>query len=177
LRIFTFSLEQHHPDIGDDFEEFFSEVRREPTQFINTPVTAELCAKVKDLNAWSDSINASIETGAQYSSAIPLYGDDSEDAVNESGQLYYGPVVLVTDALCYSATDFFAAGFQDHEIGTVLGRDRQGARRHQHGHGPAGRLRPWRPGLNAPRRVRRRQPGRRGHPDAQLERTMRPVDP
>ena len=162
LRIFTFELEQHHPDIGDDFEEFFGEVRRilslmpreglildvrgngggyvyvsesllqfltprriqpEPTQFINTPVTAELCAKVKDLNAWSDSINASIETGAQYSSAIPLYGDDSEDAVNEFGQLYYGPVVLVTDALCYSATDFFAAGFQDHQIGTVLGVD------------------------------------------------------
>jgi C-terminal processing protease CtpA/Prc len=98
-------------------------IQPEPTQFINTPVTAELCAKVKDLNAWSDSINASIETGAQYSSAIPLYGDDSEDAVNEIGQLYRGPVMLVTDALCYSATDFFAAGFQDHQIGTVLGVD------------------------------------------------------
>ena len=110
LRIFTFHLEQHHPDIGDDFDEFFAEVRRllslmpkeglildvrangggyvyvaesllqfltphriqpEPTQFISTPVTAELCAKVKDLNAWSDSINASIETGAQYSSGQP----------------------------------------------------------------------------------------------------------
>jgi C-terminal processing protease CtpA/Prc len=162
LRIFTFHLEQHHPDIGDDFDEFFAEVRRllslmpkeglildvrangggyvyvaesllqfltprriqpEPTQFISTPVTAELCAKVKDLNAWSDSINASIETGAQYSSAIPLYGEDSDDAVNQTGQLYHGPVVLVTDALCYSATDTFAAGFQDHEIGKVLGID------------------------------------------------------
>ena len=162
LRIFTFYLEQHHPDIGDDFDEFFAEVRQvlslmpkeglildvrangggyvyvaeallqdltphriqpEPTQFINTPVTAELCAKVKDLNPWSDSINLSVETGAQYSSAIPLYGDDSDDAVNGTGQLYHGPVVLVTDALCYSATDTFAAGFQDHEIGTVLGID------------------------------------------------------
>jgi C-terminal processing protease CtpA/Prc len=27
----------------------------------------------------------------------------------------------VTDALCYSATDIFAAGFQDHAIGRVLG--------------------------------------------------------
>jgi hypothetical protein len=162
LRIFTFSVEQRHPQLMDDFDEFFAEVRSllsvfpreglildvrgngggyvyvaesllqfltprriqpEPTQFINTPMTAELCAKVKDLNAWSDSINASIETGAQYSSAIPLYGEDSEDAVNETGQVYHGPVVLVTDALCYSATDFFAAGFQDHEIGTVLGVD------------------------------------------------------
>jgi C-terminal processing protease CtpA/Prc len=98
-------------------------IQPEPTQLINTPVTAALCAKAKDLNAWSDSINASIETGAQYSSAIPLYGENSDDAVNQTGQLYHGPVVLVTDALCYSATDTFAAGFQDHEIGKVLGVD------------------------------------------------------
>ena len=162
LRIFTFVLEQHHPEIGDDFDEFFAEVRRvlslmpdeglildvrgngggyvyvaeallqsfsprriqpEPTKFINTPVTAALCAKVKDLNAWSDSISESIETGAQYSAAIPLYGEDSDEAVNDTGQLYHGPVVLVTDALCYSATDTFAAGFQDHQIGMVLGAD------------------------------------------------------
>ena len=162
LRIFTFALEQHHPDIGDDFDEFFAEVRQvlslmpsdglildvrgngggyvyvaeallqfftprriqpEPTQFISSPVTAALCEKVKDLSAWSDSISESIETGALYSAAIPLYGDDSDEAVNETGQLYHGPVVLVTDALCYSATDTFAAGFQDHQIGTVLGAD------------------------------------------------------
>ena len=34
-----------------------------------------------------------------------------------------GPVVLVTDALCYSTTDIFAAGFQDNQIGKVLGVD------------------------------------------------------
>ena len=39
------------------------------------------------------------------------------------GQRYHGPVVLITDALCYSATDIFAAGFQDHGIGPVLGVD------------------------------------------------------
>jgi C-terminal processing protease CtpA/Prc len=37
--------------------------------------------------------------------------------------VYDGPVVLVTDALCYSATDIFAAGFQDHAIGPILGTD------------------------------------------------------
>lgn len=31
--------------------------------------------------------------------------------------------MLVTDALCYSTTDIFAAGFQDHKIGTILGID------------------------------------------------------
>ncbi|HZD73042.1 MAG TPA: S41 family peptidase [Actinomycetota bacterium] len=99
------------------------QVLPEPFQFINTPTTAELCAQVADMGAWSASINASIQTGAQYSSAMPLYGEKSETIVNSVGQLYHGPVVLVTDALCYSATDSFAAGFQDNEIGPVLGVD------------------------------------------------------
>ncbi len=29
--------------------------------------------------------------------------------------------MLLTDALCYSATDIFAAGFQDNHVGPVLG--------------------------------------------------------
>jgi hypothetical protein len=37
------------------------------------------------------------------------------------GQVYYGPVLLITDALCYSTTDMFAAGFQDNEVGIILG--------------------------------------------------------
>lgn len=31
--------------------------------------------------------------------------------------------MLITDALCYSTTDIFAAGFQDHDIGPILGVD------------------------------------------------------
>ena len=31
--------------------------------------------------------------------------------------------MLITDARCYSATDIFAAGFQDHGIGSILGVD------------------------------------------------------
>jgi C-terminal processing protease CtpA/Prc len=54
-----------------------------------------------------------------------LHGDPlSEPAlVNAVGQLYHGPVVLITDALCYSACDMFAGGFADHEIGRILGVD------------------------------------------------------
>jgi C-terminal processing protease CtpA/Prc len=92
----------------------------EPMQMISTEGTADLCANIDDLTAWRASIAQSVETGAQYSSALPLY---PADVVNSVGQLYHGPVVLVTDALCYSATDIFSAGFQDHEIGTVLGVD------------------------------------------------------
>ena len=45
------------------------------------------------------------------------------DQANDVGQVYHGPSVLITDALCYSAADIFAAGFQDHAIGPVIGVD------------------------------------------------------
>ena len=92
----------------------------EPMQLISTDGTADLCANIDDLADWRASIDQSVETGAQYSSALPLY---PAEVVNSVGQLYHGPVVLITDALCYSATDMFSAGFQDHEIGKVLGID------------------------------------------------------
>jgi hypothetical protein len=44
-------------------------------------------------------------------------------SANNTGQLYYGPVVLIIDAASYSATDTFAAGFQDHRIGDIIGVD------------------------------------------------------
>jgi hypothetical protein len=41
---------------------------------------------------------------------------------------YPGPIVLIVDALCYSAADIFAASFQDNEIGKIIGiDDRTGA--------------------------------------------------
>lgn len=61
-----------------------------------------------------------IEIGAAFSAALPL---TPESLANDIGQQYFGPVVLITNARCYSATDMFAAGFQDHRIGTVLGTD------------------------------------------------------
>jgi C-terminal processing protease CtpA/Prc len=95
-------------------------IHPEPMQFINTDATAELCHKVAGFGQWSTSIDESVETAAPHSAAFPLY---PEDVVNSAGQLYHGPVVLITDALCYSATDIFSAGFQDNGLGPVLGVD------------------------------------------------------
>jgi len=49
---------------------------------------------------------------------FPLH---TEESCNAMGQAYYGPVILITDALSYSTTDIFAAGFQDHKVGEILG--------------------------------------------------------
>ncbi|GAA1510101.1 S41 family peptidase [Kribbella lupini] len=98
----------------------------EPVQFISTALNLRICRRHKDnpsgidLGPWFDSLDLATETGATYSAAKPI---TPEDGANELGQTYYGPVVLVTDARCYSATDIFAAGFADHEIGMILGVD------------------------------------------------------
>jgi hypothetical protein len=90
----------------------------EPFQFVSTPGTTGLATTVADYQEWKASLEESVTTGSAYSSGFPLY---PADLVNSVGQIYQGPVVLVTDAQCYSACDLFAAGFQDHEIGPVLG--------------------------------------------------------
>jgi C-terminal processing protease CtpA/Prc len=99
----------------------------EPVQFICTPLNLEICRRHKDnpthqidLASWFPSMDQAVETGSIYSSAFPI---TPEDGANAIGQRYFGPVVLITDARCYSATDIFAAGFQDHGIGPVLGVD------------------------------------------------------
>jgi hypothetical protein len=90
----------------------------EPFQFVSSPGTTALARTVADYADWKASLEEAVTTGSAYSTAFPLY---SADVVNSVGQIYQGPVVLMTDAQCYSACDIFAAGFQDHGIGPVLG--------------------------------------------------------
>lgn len=99
----------------------------EPVQFIATPLNLRLVRRHKDdptgqidLGAWFDSLEQASETGSTYSAARPI---TPTEGANELGQTYHGPVVLITDARCYSATDIFAAGFADHRIGPILGVD------------------------------------------------------
>ena len=96
-------------------------IEPEPFEFINTPLNLEICRRAPkrwNLARWVDSIAESVMTGATYSSGFPL---NSEESCNDIGQVYHGPVVLITDALSYSTTDIFAAGFQDNCVGEILG--------------------------------------------------------
>jgi hypothetical protein len=99
-------------------------IEPEPLQFLNTPLNLEICqrngagSKWADLSAWVGSMHEALQTGAAYSAGFSI---SDPKACNAIGQKYFGPVVLITDALCYSTTDIFAAGFQDHELGPVLG--------------------------------------------------------
>jgi C-terminal processing protease CtpA/Prc len=101
-------------------------IEPEPLQFINTPLNLEICrylgatSKWADLSRWVESMQQALKTGATFSAGFPVSDPVQCNAI---GQKYFGPVLLITDALCYSTTDIFAAGFQDHEIGPILGTD------------------------------------------------------
>ncbi len=89
--------------------------------FINTPTSLHLCRNAPvdlDLARWAPSIEVAVETGETYSQGLTL---EPVELYNRMGQQYQGPVVLIVDALCYSTTDIFSAGFQDHKIGKILG--------------------------------------------------------
>jgi hypothetical protein len=92
----------------------------EPAQFAATTLNLRTCRTNATLADWLPSMDQAVESGAPYSAGIAFTPGELLAKVPQS---YFGPVVLVTDARCYSATDIFAAGFQDHRIGLVLGTD------------------------------------------------------
>ena len=94
-----------------------NKIQPELFQFRNTPITLRLAPE-----PWKSSIERSIDTGAIYSSGYPIGGHSYYiDEISQHGRKYFGPTILITDALSYSTTDIFAAGFQDNNIGPILG--------------------------------------------------------
>ncbi len=101
-------------------------IEPEKAQFKSDPLVRELCRRNSpspivpqiDLKAWLPSLIRAPVSGAIYSTGHPI---TTESEANNLGQVYTGPVVLITDAYCYSATDMFAAGFRDHQVGKILG--------------------------------------------------------
>ncbi len=101
-------------------------IEPEPFQIKASALARELTQKADgqdkrpDLRAWENSVTLGMRTGRSFSRGIPL---TSVKRCNFRGQRYYGPVVLIVDANCYSTTDIFAAGFKDHQIGPIIGID------------------------------------------------------
>jgi len=97
------------------------EIEPETFEFLSTPINLKVCRVApedEELAPWVESISQSVITGATFSRGFNL---TAREFCNDLGQRYYGPVVLITDALTFSTTDMFIAGFQDHEIGDILG--------------------------------------------------------
>ncbi len=93
-------------------------IEPEVFQFLNTRTTSQLSQHDSEFADWNASIEQGRKAGALYSRGLPI-----TTGHNDVGQVYHGPVVLITNASCYSATDMFVAGFRDHKIGKILGAD------------------------------------------------------
>ena len=96
-----------------------------PFQFLATTLVEDIVTSSKSiarkrLNGWSQRVVPSIDVGNLFSRFGTLTKPEDANAI---GQRYYGPVALITNAVTYSSGDVFAASFQDHEIGQVIGID------------------------------------------------------
>lgn len=82
--------------------------------------SVKLSAARSELEAWlGDLDQPALTAGERLTSGQPLTDPDS---ANDIGQVYHGcGVALLTNSLTYSAADIFAAGFQDHEAGVLIG--------------------------------------------------------
>ena len=69
-------------------------------------------------NGWSQDTRDGISANARYTKPRVI---TSADAANRYGQVWFKPVVILTDATCYSACDLFAASMQDHGAATIIG--------------------------------------------------------
>ena len=87
-------------------------------QFRVTPATREMVVTTDEFSVWRQSVAEAFLTGEPFSQGYPIEGTDGD--ANQIGQRYFGPVLLVTDALAFSTADVFAAGFVDHGIGQIM---------------------------------------------------------
>ncbi len=90
-------------------------------QFRVTASTRPMIAATKTFETWAQSFSEAFATGEPYSQGYAIEG--TEEDVNKVGQKYFGPVVLITNALAFSTADIFVAGFIDHGIGRVICAD------------------------------------------------------
>jgi hypothetical protein len=69
-------------------------------------------------NAWTSDIRKGIASHTPYTTPRVL---TTPHEANRSGQVWFKPVVVLTNGSCYSACDLFAAGMQDHGAATIIG--------------------------------------------------------
>lgn len=103
-------------------------VKPQTAQFIITPLVDAICQRHSpslslrglDLSPWNKFLSSLRQTGATYSQARAI---TSIDVMREFKSEQDYNLLLITDALCYSATDIFASGFKDNKLGNILGID------------------------------------------------------
>ena len=91
-----------------------------PLQFRTTDAIASLVNDTEWFVPWQRSMALRFDTGEIFTQGFPLIDADS---ITKHTGVYTSPAILINDALSYSATDFFSAGWQDNGIGPIIGID------------------------------------------------------
>jgi hypothetical protein len=103
-------------------------LERERMQFLNTPDASDLAAAFArsegDEERFQANLAEAFATGAPYISS-PTTRLRRDDPPVDEERAFHGEVVLIVDAITYSAGDVFAAGWQDNEIGPIVGTARR----------------------------------------------------
>ena len=101
--------------------QLFSKKEVEPTrvQMLANKLNEDifLAANGED-NRWSTAIRGAMKSGSNMIEPLAI---TSKTEANSLGQIWFRPVVVLTDAACFSACDLFAAGMQDNGAGIILG--------------------------------------------------------
>ena len=82
----------------------------EPFEFRATRTIREILSTIPSFRDWRDSFDRDLfDDEVRYSRPRPL---TSQQQANGVGRKYFGPVVVLVDALTYSSAEMFAAGIQ-----------------------------------------------------------------
>ena len=91
-----------------------------PFQLIFSEHTQRLASQFGMYNQWQPTLDIGLLTGNMHSHADFLFHHPEAAAAGTPGKM-----VLLIDALAYSAADMFAALFKDNGLGTIIGVDRK----------------------------------------------------
>lgn len=105
---------------GEKILQFFTDNRivPAPLEFRNSTIVRHMADNVTWLQHYRRGANLSVSTGQVFTQGFGIMPEADANAI---GRVYTGRSVLLIDALVYSTGDFFAAGYKDARVGTVVG--------------------------------------------------------
>lgn len=107
--------------LAEKLPQLFSpkEVHTTKLRMLANPLNEKIFLKANGTeNRWTDAIRAAMKAGKRYMDPMPLTPDKE---ANSFGQIWFRPVIVLTDAACYSACDVFSSLMQDMGAGVIIG--------------------------------------------------------
>jgi len=102
--------------------QLFSTKEVEPTkvQMLANKLNENIFLKANDQedNRWSVAVREAVTAGKEMINPMPI---TPKSEANSLGQIWFRPVIVLTDAACYSACDLFSGGMQDNNAGVIIG--------------------------------------------------------